>query len=79
MTPWRFPTENGSSIPIYVTRDTPVYQVDFWDTQLGVKWASEDCHTFGVPVDNGDAFQLCIWKNEKDQIVTGNSRCEQTE
>ncbi|PVH73509.1 hypothetical protein DL98DRAFT_659361 [Cadophora sp. DSE1049] len=76
--PWRYLTENGSSLPVYMTRATPVYQLDFWDGPLIVQWAEKDCTLFGMYGTTGiadDAFLICITPYGDRKILAAFKYC----
>ena len=74
VSPWRYLTENGSSLPVYMTRTTPVYQLDFWDGPTVVQWAEKDCTLFGMYGITGIAdiaFLICMTPYENRKILAG--------
>ncbi|KAH7418534.1 hypothetical protein BKA64DRAFT_202299 [Cadophora sp. MPI-SDFR-AT-0126] len=80
--PWRYLAENGSSLPMYMTRDTPVYQLDFWDGPAIVQWAEKDCTLFGMYGTTGIAdiaFLICMTPYEDGKILAGESPLQNVE
>lgn len=76
--PWRYLAENGSSLPMYMTRDTPVYQLDFWDGPAIVQWAEKDCTLFGMYGTTGIAdiaFLICMTPYEDGKILAAFKYC----
>ncbi|KAL2059747.1 hypothetical protein VTL71DRAFT_10131 [Oculimacula yallundae] len=79
VSPWRYFTENGSTLPVYMTRDTPVYQLDFWDEPY-VQWAEKDCTLFGMYGASGiadSAFQICMTPYNEGKILAAFKHCNE--
>ncbi|KAH7360947.1 hypothetical protein BKA65DRAFT_577974 [Rhexocercosporidium sp. MPI-PUGE-AT-0058] len=77
MSPWKFLSENGSTLPVYITRRTPVYQLDFWDAGL-IPWAEKDCTLFGSYGTSGSStsgFQICMTPYNDGQILAAFKFC----
>ncbi|KAH8663554.1 hypothetical protein BGZ60DRAFT_411599 [Tricladium varicosporioides] len=56
-----------------MTKDTPVYQVDFWRApSKGITWATNDCKLYG---ESSGAFQLCVSPQRGNIIVAGWKPC----
>ncbi|KAG4433824.1 hypothetical protein IFR05_010706 [Cadophora sp. M221] len=71
MSPWKFLSLNGSALPAYITRKTPVYQLDFWDAGL-IPWAEKDCTLFGFYQEEGNGttgFQICMTPYNDHEIL----------
>ena len=73
VTPYAFETQRGSNVLMFVTRNTPLYQVDFWDAGAAVNWTSQSCHTYGTSNVNTTAIQLCMKQPSRGKILTGMS------
>ncbi|KAL5326497.1 hypothetical protein ACEPPN_004183 [Leptodophora sp. 'Broadleaf-Isolate-01'] len=77
MSPWKFPSLNGSALPVYITRKTPVYQLDFWDAGL-IPWAEKDCTLFGFYPEGENStfgFQICMTPYNDGQILAALKFC----
>ncbi|KAH6681681.1 hypothetical protein B0J14DRAFT_220621 [Halenospora varia] len=71
--PWSINHTVDSSLSAYMTKDTPVYQLDFWTApSKGITWATDDCRFYG---ESSGAFQLCVSPQKGDQIVAGWKPC----
>ncbi|KAK0124616.1 hypothetical protein ONS95_009565 [Cadophora gregata] len=78
VTPWRYLAENRSSLPVYMTRATPVYQLDFWDGPAIVQWSEKDCTLFGMYGTTGIAdvaFLICMTPHEDRKILAAFKYC----
>ena len=68
VSPWPYRRNNDSSLSVYAMRNTPAYQIDFWNAPYGNGWAASDCRIYGT---SSAAFQLCMDANDKNMIRAG--------